>query len=77
MSESEESPAFEGIDKTVIERIATEQGRPPHTPYIPAPSGDLLLAAFLLAGAIGGFIVGYCFRALVPPRGKAEAAGKG
>ena len=32
------------------------------------PKGDLLLFLFLLAGAIGGFIIGYTFRGLFPPR---------
>jgi len=30
--------------------------------------GDLLLFLFLLAGAVGGFVMGYCFRGLFPPR---------
>jgi ABC-type cobalt transport system substrate-binding protein len=68
-----ESPAWEGVDKTVVERIASEAGRPARDSFIPAPSGDLLLTAFLLAGAIGGFIIGYTFRALFPPREKAHS----
>ena len=60
--------AWEGVDKTVIEKVATEAGHPPREPYINTDQGDLLLFLFLLAGAIGGFIVGYAFRALFPPR---------
>ena len=37
-------------------------------PYINTDQGDLLLFLFLLAGAIGGFIIGYTFRGLFPPR---------
>jgi hypothetical protein len=62
------SPSWEGVDKTVVARVATEAGRPPRDPYINTDQGDLLLFLFLLAGAVGGFIVGYAFRSLFPPR---------
>ena len=61
-------PAWEGVDKTVVEKTAVAAGHPPREPYINTDQGDLLLFLFLLAGAIGGFIVGYAFRALFPPR---------
>jgi len=64
---------WEGVDKVVVERVAAEAGRPAREPYINTDQGDLLLCLFLLAGAIGGFIVGYTFRALFPPRKKAAA----
>jgi cobalt/nickel transport system permease protein len=60
--------AWEGVDKTVVEKTAVAAGHPPREPYINTDQGDLLLFLFLLAGAIGGFIVGYAFRALFPPR---------
>jgi cobalt/nickel transport system permease protein/cobalt/nickel transport protein len=64
---------WEGVDKTVIEKTATDAGHPARDPYINTDQGDLLLFMFLLAGAIGGFIVGYTFRGLFPPRKKAPA----
>jgi cobalt/nickel transport protein len=62
---------WEGVDKTVVEKFAAEAGHPAQEPYINTDQGDLLLFLFLLAGAVGGFIVGYAFRALFPPRKKA------
>ena len=58
-----------GVDETVIERVAADAGRPPREPYINTDQGDLLLFLFLVAGAVGGFIAGYTFRGLFPPRG--------
>jgi len=60
--------AWEGVDKTVVEKVAAEAGHPPREPYLNTDQGDLLLFLFLLAGAIGGFIVGYTFRGLFPPQ---------
>jgi hypothetical protein len=62
---------WEGVDKTVVEKTAVAAGHPPREPYINTDQGDLLLFLFLLAGAVGGFIVGYTFRALFPPRKRA------
>jgi hypothetical protein len=33
--------------------------------------GDLLLFFFLVAGTVGGFVAGYCFRELFPPKPRA------
>jgi ABC-type cobalt transport system substrate-binding protein len=63
-----ERPAWPGVDETVVERIASEAGRPPHEPVLNTDQGDLLLFLFLLAGAAGGFVMGYCFRGLFAPR---------
>jgi cobalt/nickel transport system permease protein len=60
---------WQGTDDKVDE-IATAAGHPPHEPLLNADHGDLLLFLFLIAGAVGGFIVGYFFRALFPPRGR-------
>jgi len=60
---------WKGVDKKVVERFAEEAGRPARAPLIDTDRGDLLLFVFLLAGAVGGFVAGYCFRALFPPGG--------
>ena len=48
-----------GVDETVVEKFAGELGREARAPYINTDQGDLLLFVFALAGAIGGFIMGY------------------
>jgi cobalt/nickel transport system permease protein len=58
---------WQGVDDTVMEKVARESGRPPKPSLLPLLQGDLELFAFLLAGAIGGFVAGYSFRALFPP----------
>ena len=60
-----------GVDETVVEKFATEAGHPPRKPFINTDQGDLLLFVFLVAGTIGGFIAGYCYRGLFPPKTKA------
>lgn len=61
-------PAFagewSGVDETVVEHYAEQAGRPAWAPFINTDQGDLLLFVFLLAGAIGGFIMGYYWRVL-------------
>ena len=64
------SPNYEGVDKTVVEKFAADAGRPPQKPLIDTDRGDLLLFLFLTAGAAGGFIAGYAFRSLFPPKKK-------
>jgi ABC-type cobalt transport system substrate-binding protein len=59
-----------GVDESVVEKFAIEANRPPHEPLINIEHGDLPLLLFLLAGAAGGFIAGYCFRGLFPPKDK-------
>jgi cobalt/nickel transport protein len=59
---------WSGVDETVIEKFAEKAGRPAREPFINTDRGDLLLFVFLAAGIIGGFIGGYCFRALFPPK---------
>jgi ABC-type cobalt transport system substrate-binding protein len=63
-----EDAKWKGVDETVVEKFAADAGHPARKPYINTDQGDLLLFAFLVAGAIGGFIGGYAFRALFPPR---------
>ena len=68
IASEKEGPSWEGVDKTVIEKVAAEAGHPARRPYIDTDQGDMLLFLFLLAGASGGFVLGYTFRSLFPPR---------
>jgi len=54
-----------GVDEAVVAKIAKEHGREARKPFINTDQGDLLLFAFLLAGAVGGFAAGYYWRVLV------------
>ena len=56
--------SWEGVDEAVVEKIAREHGREAQAPLIDPGSGDLLLFAFLVAGAAGGFVAGYYWRQL-------------
>ena len=58
-----------GLDDT-IEKLADDAGHPARKPFINTDQGDLLLFFFLIAGAVGGFTAGYCFRELFPPEEK-------
>jgi cobalt/nickel transport system permease protein len=60
--------SWPGVDETVIEKVAQQAGRTAREPFINADQGDLLLFVFLLAGIAGGFIAGYHFRSLFPPK---------
>ncbi len=53
-----------GVDESVVEKIAEEHGRKAWTPFINTDQGDLLLFVFLLAGALGGFVMGFYWRKL-------------
>jgi len=59
---------WSGVDESVIEKYAKEQGREAREPFINTDQGDLLLFVFLMAGAIGGFIAGYYWRKLTEKR---------
>jgi len=54
-----------GVDESVIEKYAKEHGREAREPFINTDQGDLLLFVFLIAGAVGGFGVGYYWRILM------------
>lgn len=69
---AEEGGKWPGVDESVVEKFAKAAGREPWEPFINTDQGDLLLFVFLLAGVLGGFVMGYNFRKLFPPR--AEAA---
>ena len=60
--------SWSGVDEAVIEKFAEKAGRPAREPFINTDQGDLLLFVFLAAGIVGGFIAGYNFRTLFPPR---------
>lgn len=60
----EKSSRWPGVDETVVEKFAAELGRPARGPIVDTDQGDLLLFLFTLAGAIGGFIVGYTWHKL-------------
>jgi cobalt/nickel transport system permease protein len=68
--------SWPGVDEAVVERYATAAGRPPRAPLIAPGEGDMLLFLFLVAGAVGGFVAGYYFRALFPPKGKPGGASR-
>ena len=64
---SRHSHKWQGVDESVVEKYAEEAGHPSRPPFINTDPGDLLLFFFLIAGAAGGFVGGYCFRDLFPP----------
>jgi ABC-type cobalt transport system substrate-binding protein len=72
LSAASDDAKWKGVDETVIEKVLTESGHPPRKPFINTDQGDLLLFLFLLAGAGGGFVAGYAFRSLFPPRTAAK-----
>lgn len=59
-----EEVKWNGVDESVVEKIAEEHGRAAWKPFINTGQGDLLLFVFLLAGIVGGFVMGYNFRKL-------------
>jgi ABC-type cobalt transport system substrate-binding protein len=66
---------WQGIDDSVVKKIAKEHGREAREPFINTDQGDLLLFVFLLAGTIGGFAAGYYWRILMvekAPKPKSE-----
>lgn len=64
---------WEGVDKGVIEKFAAAAGREPSGWNSWAAEGDLPLFLFLVAGVAGGFVFGYFYRELFPPRKKERA----
>ena len=59
------SEKWQGVDESVIEKVAKEHGREAREPFINTNQGDLLLFVFLLAGTIGGFAAGYYWRIIL------------
>jgi cobalt/nickel transport protein len=58
---AEERHKWPGVDEIVVEQFARDLGREPWDPFFDTDQGDLLLFFFALAGAVGGFIMGYCW----------------
>lgn len=54
-----------GVDEAVVARFAAAAGRHARAPLV---AGDLLLFAFLVAGIVGGFVLGYAFHTLFVER---------
>jgi len=63
-----------GVDEAVVEKVAREHGREAKPSLINTDKGDLLLFVFLLAGAVGGFAGGYCWRMLVSEKKEGPTA---
>ena len=55
------SAPWSGVDESVVGKFAAAAGRHARAPLI---EGDLLLFCFLVAGIVGGFVLGYYFRTL-------------
>ena len=68
---------WQGVDETVVEKYAIEANRPPKSPVINIGQGDLLLFMFLLAGAGGGFILGYNYHIIFSDKNKDKSADTG
>ena len=62
-----------GVDETVVEKFASDAGAVSWGPVLNTDQGDLILFMFLVFGAAAGFIAGYTFRHLFPPKEKREA----
>lgn len=62
-----EEKKWVGVDESVVEKVAKEHGREAWTPFIDTDQGDLLLFVFLIAGAVGGFVMGYYWRGIFNP----------
>lgn len=66
------SEKWPGVDESVVEKYAKEQGREAHAPLINTSQGDLQLFVFLLAGVVGGFAAGYSWRKLISEKASAN-----
>jgi hypothetical protein len=62
-----EPARWSGVDEVVVEKLADEAGRVRWRTFLD-DSGDLPLFVFLWAGILGGFAVGYAYRALFGER---------
>ncbi|WP_437635781.1 hypothetical protein [Sorangium sp. So ce854] len=72
--------SWDGVDEAVVRRVAEDAGRHDTGPVFAGMEGDLLLFAFLWAGLLAGFALGYFSRVLFVeradlPAGKAGGEG--
>lgn len=66
---------WEGVDVAVVETKAEELGAAVSGPLLNV-QGDLQLFVFTMAGAIGGFVLGYVWRGLFGSEGSARRRGE-
>jgi hypothetical protein len=59
---------YPGVDEAVVANFAEKGGRPAWEPFINTGRGDVALFFFLSAGLLGGFVAGYHYRELFPPK---------
>ncbi|XXT20394.1 hypothetical protein WME94_02335 [Sorangium sp. So ce429] len=69
--------SWDGVDEAVVRRVAEEAGRHDTGPLFAGLEGDLLLFAFLWAGLLAGFAIGYYSRVLFVERADAPASKPG
>ncbi len=65
---------WRGVDETVVEKYATAAGRAPRAPLLDVGEGDLRALLFLLAGAVGGFVIGYYFQKVFPRKDRGDGS---
>jgi hypothetical protein len=54
---------WEGVDAAVVDKYASELGQESRPPLLDL-KGDTQLFVFAMAGALGGFVAGYCWKDL-------------
>ncbi|WP_433932857.1 hypothetical protein AB3662_01710 [Sorangium cellulosum] len=69
--------SWDGVDEAVVRRVAEDAGRHDTGPLFAGLEGDLLLFAFLWAGLLAGFALGYFSRVLFVERADQPAARPG
>jgi ABC-type cobalt transport system substrate-binding protein len=57
-----------GVDEAVVQKFAENAGRPAREPFLNFGEGEMQLFLFLIAGTVGGFVVGYYYRDLFAPQ---------